>query len=108
AGAKDSTKRKTKTLPILTKGEIVNRFGWAYGAQSKIAEILQPILLNDVYCKANMRSLTDSEFNRAEMIKFTVLSNIKPFEEITPELVQSVVGQTSPNDYIFSSALVLK
>lgn len=83
SGKKDSTKRKTKTFKPRSKAAIEI---WAKRAQAKIAEILNPGLLQ-IYGKSNMRMLSDDEAAEAERVKFGVLCSIEPFTEITQEVV---------------------
>lgn len=92
-GKKDSTKRKTKTPPLHTKG-FTNTFIWGYKAQAEISEILTPILLENLYKKPNVRSLTSEETNKLEATKLLVFSNIKPFTEITPETIHLTLEQS--------------
>jgi len=81
--SKDSDKRKTKQFSPRT-GASLNI--WSIEAQDKIANILNPILL-DFYNKKNMRSLSNTEYSEAEVIKAKIFFSIEPFAEVTEELV---------------------
>lgn len=83
---KDSTKRKKKRVLPRSKAEFVKAFNWARNTQGKIAEILEPIWL-EVTAKKNMRSLSDLEAEQIEDLKFAVLSQMTPFQEVTEENV---------------------
>jgi hypothetical protein len=76
--SKDSVKRKAKKFTPRTKASIEL---WASTAQDKIAEILNPMILQS-FGKKNMRSLTDEESQVAEKIKFGVLFNVGPFQTL--------------------------
>ncbi len=95
-GAKDSTKRKTKRFAPKTKASLEL---WASTAQEKIAEVLNPILLES-FAKKNMRSLTDKEGQIAEKIKFGVLFSMEPFAELTKENIGTAFmeAETLPED----------
>ncbi len=81
--SKDSNQRKTKEFRPQT-GASINL--WAMEAQDKISDILNPILL-DFYNKKNMRSLSSTEYDEAELTKTKILFSIGPLENITQELV---------------------
>ena len=78
-GKKDTLKRQPKKFSPITKSSLLV---WANSAQKTISEMLQPVILSR-FDKKNLRQLTETEFNLAEKIKFTVLCGIKPFDEIT-------------------------
>ncbi len=48
--------------------------------------------------KKNLRSLSTSEFEEAERIKFSVLFNLGSFSNIDPESVKSALGHPLPDD----------
>jgi len=81
--SKDSTKRATKTFKPRSKASLEL---WASSAQDKIAEVLNPAILN-TFGKKNMRSLTAEEVKEAENIKFGVLFNMQPFVEVTKDKI---------------------
>lgn len=80
--SKDTKERKTKTFSPQTGASEL----WALGAQDKISEILNPFLL-DFYNKKNMRSLSQTEYEEAEVTKAKILFTLNPFEEITEDLL---------------------
>jgi len=81
----DKQKRKTREFAPRT-GAALNI--WSMETQDKISNILNPILL-DFYSKKNMRSLSSSEYNEAEITKTKIFLSIDPFSEITEDLVLS-------------------
>lgn len=81
--AKDTEKRKTKDFAPQTGASLQL---WALEAQDKIANILNPQLL-EFYHKKNMRSLSSTEYAEAENIKTKVLFALEPFAAINEELL---------------------
>lgn len=81
--SKDSAPRKSKTFSPQSGASLQL---WAMGAQDKIAEILNPILL-DFYSKKNMRSLSSIEYNEAEDTKTKVFLSLEPMSNITSDII---------------------
>jgi len=92
--SKDSQKRKTREFSPQTGASVSL---WASSAQDSINEILNPTLLS-FYNKKNMRSLSNLEYNEAEIIKTKVLLNIKPFSNISEDLVLSAFSLIDSTD----------
>jgi hypothetical protein len=94
--SKDTVKRKTKTFTPRTKASLEL---WASSAQEKIAETINPMLLQS-FAKKNMRSLTDNEAQIAERVKFGVLFNVEPFTELTKDAIADAFKaiQDLPNE----------
>lgn len=85
----DSEPRKQKrVLPKTTPTASI--MVWSNEAQKKISNIVNPAILNH-YNKKNLRELTKAEFTELEDIKFKVLCNIQPFENITEEKVALIL-----------------
>lgn len=97
-GVKDKTKRKARTVRPRTKASLAL---WARQTQSRIADILNPVLL-EMYGKNNIRSLTKDQYTEAENIKFSVLSNVEPFSEVSEESVNAALNNGEPSNYAFS------
>jgi len=66
---------------------------WAKNAQEKISEFLNPAFLQE-FNKKNMRSLSSEEASKSESIKFEVLCNIDPGEEVTVKVISSAINST--------------
>ena len=66
---------------------------WAKNAQEKISEFLNPAFLQE-FNKKNMRSLSSEEAAKSESIKFEVLCNIDPGEEVTIKAISSAINST--------------
>ena len=98
--SKDKQKRKQKRVLPRTKmgADFVNLMLWAMDAQKGISEILNPALLHH-YGKKNVRSLTKEHQEELNYIKLGVLSNINPYDNISAELINSILqdgGAVSP------------
>jgi hypothetical protein len=89
--SKDSTKRKTKEFRPSVKGSAAV---WAFEAQNKIADILNPLFLHNIAQKKNMRQLTNQEVKNLDIIKFGVLFNLEPYSKISNEVVLSNLGKS--------------
>lgn len=98
--SKDSSKRKTKTFKSRTGAsyeERVDRFStfmtkniWARESQRDIAEIVNPIMLK-YYSKASLRELSEAESASLEKVRFAVLANLTPYENITEERITGLI-----------------
>tara|TARA_R110002020_G_scaffold133090_4_gene297019 strand:+ start:120 stop:2366 length:2247 start_codon:yes stop_codon:yes gene_type:complete len=97
--AKDKQKRKQKrVLPRNAAGDFTNLFLWANDIQKQIAEIVQPALLAH-YDKKNVRSLTKSQMDELEYIKFCLLCDMQPYMEIDIDTVQNLLEQSSSSNF---------
>ncbi len=86
--SKDSTQRKTRQFAPRTGAQL---HLWANNAQEQISEIINPILL-DFYQKKNMRSLSNEEYNEAEIIKTKLLLSSAPNSNLTEEYIVNSLG----------------
>lgn len=106
--SKDTIKRKERNENVKASS-FVSRFMWANDAQKKIHDIILPVLLKDIYKKANARSMTSEECEKFESIKFAVLSNVSPYSEITNETILNILNSsTSINSDIVYATKMLK
>lgn len=64
---------------------------WAKNAQERISEFLNPAFLQE-FNKKNMRSLSSEESSKAESLKFEVLCNISPGDELTEKTFADAVN----------------
>jgi hypothetical protein len=81
--SKDTKKRKTKEFAPQTGASL---YLWAIEAQDKIADILNPQFL-EFYSKKNMRSLSKTEYDEAEVTKTKIFLSLDPLDSITEEIV---------------------
>ena len=86
----DIKPRKQKEVKPRSRPGQATLLVWSNEAQKSIANIINPALLN-FYQKKNLRELTKAELMDLEDIKFKVLCNLKPYEEITQEKVASIM-----------------
>jgi len=102
----DKTKRKEKKFSVRTAslGDETSNFMvkniWAREALKSISEILNPIVLK-MYSKSSLRELTNKEYKDLEYMKFSVFSNISPYEDITEERIVNIIdnGCRLPESY---------
>tara|TARA_B100000029_G_scaffold311718_1_gene304277 strand:+ start:4696 stop:6942 length:2247 start_codon:yes stop_codon:yes gene_type:complete len=93
--AKDKQKRKQKrVLPRNAASDFTNLFLWANDTQKQIAEIVQPALLAH-YDKKNVRSLTKSQMDELEYIKFCLLCDVSPYMEVDVDMIQQLLEQSA-------------
>jgi hypothetical protein len=81
--SKDTEKRKKKSFSPQTGASIQL---WALDAQEKIANIINPYLI-EFYNKKNMRSLSSNEYEEAEHTKTKLLLTLDPLNTINEELL---------------------
>jgi hypothetical protein len=94
--SQDTEKRKTKTFSPRTGATMAI---WANVAQDQIGEFVNPIIL-DFYNKKTLRSLSNPEFQQLESLKSQILFSIKPFTNITDELVQTSLQSSQNSTYL--------
>lgn len=79
------TRKKRAVKPNVGKGsDFVSTFIWANSAQKKISDIITPLMVAE-FGKSDVRALTTKEFECLEAMKFNLLSNIEPNDNITNE-----------------------
>jgi hypothetical protein len=94
--SKDSEKRKTKTFSPRTGAKLSL---WANAAQDKISEIINPIIL-EFFNKKNLRSLSNTECEKLEDIKTSILFSLSPYDNINNESISSInINNNSVNTY---------
>lgn len=64
---------------------------WAQDAQEKISEAVNSVILKG-FGKKNMRSLNRDETKHSEMMKFEILCNIEPGEDISQECIFAAIN----------------
>lgn len=101
--AKDEEKRKSRTFKptqASSTAAYLTSMMWARKAQQSIANIITPLVLQN-FDKKTVRALSAEQTRELERVKFAVLCNTKPYTEITPVYVQTVLanGHASPAQY---------
>lgn len=83
----DTEKRKTREFkPQQGVPKNASSMIWGLEAQEKIADIMNPYLL-DFYNKKNMRSLSSNEYQEAEEIKTKIFLSLEPNVSISEHVV---------------------
>lgn len=88
--SKDSTKRKTKTFKPRTTAEVAEVFSWALDAQEKVAKIVNPIITG-YFKKDNLRQLSIEESEHLEKMKFGVLLNLEPYQNVDKNIIGNIL-----------------
>ena len=65
---------------------------WAREVQEKIAEAVNSVILKG-FDKKNMRSLNSEETHQSEMMKFEILLNFEPGEDVSQESIFSAINK---------------
>jgi len=87
--SRDIGPRKQKRV-LPRSGEATSATLWAIKAQAKISDIMTPMACSH-FKKKDARALSKAEVDQLEYLKLCILTGMKPFIEITPELVKEVV-----------------
>ena len=74
---------------------------WAKHAQEQISEFVNPALLKQ-FGKESMRQLSKDESAQAERIKFRILSQMEPYEEVNEKLLAEITANNKPIPRTFS------
>jgi hypothetical protein len=90
----DKEKRKTKTFTPQTGASLQL---WAMNAQDQISDIMNPYLL-EFYDKKNMRSLSSTEYDEAEITKTKILFSLEPQSAVTTDVVLSKLNTLNSID----------
>lgn len=100
----DTEPRKQKRVLPKSKPALASLMVWSGEAQKVIANIINPAILNH-YKKKNLRELTKAELNDLEDIKFRVLCNLEPYENIDEDKIALILEQ---NPSLSNSQKLLK
>ena len=85
--SQDTEPRKQKRVLPRSKASLMV---WSNEAQKNIAKFLNPAMLN-YYNKNNLRELTKEESMELELLKFKVLCNFNPYDDINEETIASIL-----------------
>lgn len=84
----DKSKRKTKVVkPKSRPGKAMVEL-WAKSALASLHDTLTPAVLK-TYDKKNLRSLSYEQADSFEAVKFSLLCNLQPFTEVSPDLIEN-------------------
>ena len=91
--SKDSSPRKTKVVRPRTTAIVQAQ---ARIAQEKISDFINPLFL-EMYGKKNLRSLSSSEFEEVEKVKFNILMNLESIDIVNPDSVNAALSSATPS-----------
>lgn len=86
----DKSKRKQKRVVPRTSA-----FLWAKDAQNKIDNLVDPVYLDSIQCDS-LSSLNEEQNKNLNVLKFSILANIKPEDNIDGDLILSVINNDIP------------
>ena len=86
--SRDSIQRERRTFKPRRKAAIEL---WAKQAQEKISKAVNSVIL-DGFGKKNMRSLSSDQTKQAEMMKFEILFNLSPEEDISQDKIFAAIS----------------
>ena len=92
---RDEQPRKQKRVLPKNKPAVSSIMVWSNEAQKTISNIVNPAILH-FYQKKNLRELTKAELLNLEEIKFQVLCDLTPFEDINEETVALILEKNPP------------
>ena len=90
----DTKPRKKRIDKPKAFGHFADLFMWSNDAQKAVATLLSPAILNH-FQKKNLRSLSKSEVDYAENLKFNVFSGLEPYSDINHETVYNILEQNT-------------
>lgn len=102
--SKDQGNRKKRVAKASTDDNFVNRMLWAQSAQKDISEIVTKGWVEKACGKKDIRSLTTSEAEQLEFIKFGVLCQLEPYSSVDITTVASKVKGKISNDFLTAVA----
>tara|TARA_Y100001973_G_C5199416_1_gene336570 strand:- start:783 stop:2897 length:2115 start_codon:yes stop_codon:yes gene_type:complete len=104
--SRDTTPRKQKRV-LPRSGDATSATLWAIKAQEKISDIMTPIACSH-FKKKDARALSKSEVDQLEYLKVCILTGMKPFMDVTPEMVKALVDKNTKPSSEFNSVLAEK
>lgn len=94
--------RDSRTFKVRTSAESIDETAWfltnmtwAKQVQESIADKVHPVMLKH-YGKDSMRQLSKEQSTAIERVKFKILSQMEPYEEVTDELIANVTSENKP------------
>ena len=103
----ETKKRKPKPTGKPSTRAFVDIFLWANSAQETISKMVTKAILAG-FEKANLRSLSQDEFDLYEQVKLDILCSFKPFSEISEDAVfEALSSRLGVNSEILGAAKLL-
>lgn len=101
--SRDTEPRKQRRV-LPKSGDPTSATLWAIKAQEKISEVLTPAACAH-FGKKDARALSKSEVDQLEYLKICILTGMKPYMDVTPEMVKALIDQNTKPTSAFSSAM---
>ena len=101
--SRDTAPRKKKRVLPRT-GDPTSATLWAIKAQEKISEILTPVACSH-FDKKDARALSKSQIDQLEYLKMCILTGMKPYIDVTPDMVKSLIDQNTKPSTAFTSTI---
>jgi len=92
--SKDKSPRESRTVNPITKAVTQAK---AKIAQEAISKIVNPLIL-EMYKKKDLRSLSSTQTDEAESIKFGVLYNLSSLSDTSPKNIHRALSKAIPSD----------
>lgn len=99
-------RKKRRVMPKGASASYSKLFMFAESAREKIDDIITPAYLA-IANKKSVRSLSVEETNSLELIKFKVLANLQPYQEIDNDSVAELSSSSSIDEDIYSEKVKL-
>tara|TARA_R110002096_G_scaffold140887_3_gene295555 strand:+ start:810 stop:2972 length:2163 start_codon:yes stop_codon:yes gene_type:complete len=96
--SKDKSPRESRTVNPITKAVTQAK---AKIAQEAISKIVNPLIL-EMYKKKDLRSLSSTQTDEAESIKFGVLYNLSSLSDTSPKNIHRALSKAIPSDISLS------
>lgn len=96
--SKDKSPRESRTVNPITKAVTQAK---AKIAQEAISKIVNPLIL-EMYKKKDLRSLSSTQTDEAESIKFGVLYNLSSLSDTSPKNIHKALSKAIPSDISLS------
>ena len=101
--SRDTEPRKQRRV-LPRSGDPTSATLWAIKAQEKISEILTPVACSH-FKKKDARALNKSEVDQLEYLKICILTGMKPYMDVTPDMVKALIDQNTKPSTSFSSSI---
>jgi hypothetical protein len=101
--SRDTEPRKQKRV-LPRSGEATSATLWAIKAQAQISDIVTPMACAH-FKKKDARALSKTEVDHLEHLKLCIFTRMKPFMDVTPEVVKLLIDSGTKPSTAFNSAV---
>ena len=102
----DEGPRKKRVDTPRSKPGVAELFIWTSDALDKISEISTAFL--EIKGKSNMRQLTKAEFKELEDLKLSILTNLKPMQDVSDATIHNILTNNMQTPSEFKKILASK